>query len=208
MKDAISYAQTEEIFKRIRHLEERSLLILIYLTGARVSEILGKRGQNFNKEKLPKLNCITYDSKNQTFIITITRSKSKRNKKRSVLISYSEEPYYFEAVLTWIEARRQQIRAKYKHRPAGDEWTDFEPLFKPQSYKRGVRIFEKHFGFLYHQNIHMLRHLRTTHLLRNFGYSIFQISKVLGWDNIQIPASTYAHYDLSEIQNKKLNRDI
>lgn len=198
-KIVMSYEELYNKLTKIPDLEDRALLCTIYLTLARVGEITGHRHTHENYLRLGDVKIIG------SFLeITIQIEKSGRKRKRTPVINLNNEMERNLAMplLEYCEKRLQEEelihRMKNNPEPLKVEHIKVFPFLE----QTARRKFLRYFGYDYYQNIHMLRHLRSHHLIKNFGFDILHLQQIGGWKDIKTPSEYYAHLDTSMIKKK------
>lgn len=183
--------------KNVDNIRDRALAAFIYLSGARISEIVGtKKTMTFYKGKgkdrilerqetiiidpLKKENIEFIYDKDILLIHQVVCLKRKYNiPKRTIPVILSKEK---EFVNIFIE--------HYNTLQAGESLFDI-------TRQRAWQIINKEMG-LYN---HFLIHERTTHLVTNQNFTDLHLKQFRGWSDTR-PASIYTHLNWHDLADK------
>lgn len=167
----------EEVMEKIKatkYLMWKALFALVYLTGARIGEIL--------KVTTPEdFKMIERDGK-KILLVTLYNEKNRKRKIKKIPIYPITENeriltnYIIEFVNTFGEKEK--------------------PLWNI-SHQRAYKIFLKYLNM----NPHFLRHLRLTHLVTDFNFNEHELKMFAGWSDTR-PASAYIELRWTDILKK------
>ena len=141
------------VARRFKKPRDQALFIILYLTAARISEVIGTL---YRKD----INKVELNSRS----ITLFRLNNRKNPKRffkDVPIPYDKEKELMDILNPWLDT------------------FDMESMLFPFSKTRGYQIMKKNTGW----NPHWLRHLRLTHLAVYQDMNDQLLSKFAGWSD-------------------------
>ena len=167
--------ELEQTIENIPNLRDRALCSLLYLTGARVSEIV-------RRFKVKEIS-VEKDGERLFYVfnIYIEKRREKKDIYRRVGIPYDKNKMFIDNIYNYIK--------KYRLK-------DTDNLF--DIHRRTVhRIVKKHFGF----RPHFLRHTRATHLTTLYGLSAQELQNYIGWSDIRTTA-IYTHLNWKNVSHK------
>jgi len=181
----------------IPNLAYRSLFILLYLSGCRVTELVGEKKRNVwwktkaepwwhKKTVEPNIRGIRRDDITRDYIkgkdmlmLNITNRKSKERRRKIIPISVQVE----KELIRMLDMYLNQLGPQ-------------ELLFKFGK-TRAYQVLQKYVEM----NPHWLRHIRCTHLVTNYDFSEQHLVQYLGWaDGRQ--AKHYMELRVSNIVDK------
>jgi len=150
---------------------DKALIALEYLTGARVSELLAIKRLHIERK-----NIIGKD-----FLVINQMRVLKRRKPmlRTVLILIEKEKELCQIAINYIDSIGMEDR-----------------LF-PMTRQRAWQIIDKHTGYFNH----FFRHMRTTHLTVDYGFTAQELKKFFGWASSKM-ADSYSHLQVIDIAKK------
>jgi len=182
--ERISYNDLQEAINNLP-THEKQIATLAYATGARVSELIQIRKQDIQITKnTPDYLTITCPvlKKNRKPKDPLKRlAWKKRNHERIALVRLSE---------SWLVEPIQQ---------RCNELVNPSDVLVPLNRFKVYRILNKIVVNNEPINPHGFRHLRATHLRKNFGFDPYQLQMFFGWATIE-PSSFYVGLDTQEIE--------
>ncbi|MEM5871296.1 MAG: site-specific integrase [Candidatus Aenigmatarchaeota archaeon] len=159
----------EEIYARIRRIPYkrwRALFSLLYLTGARISEILISTPEDFE---------LIERKDNKIFLITLYNEKhrSRKIKKIPIVIFDDRIREMVNWVIGYINEKLEQINLK-------------DEVLWNISLARAYKLCRKYMKM----NPHFLRHIRLTHLIIDHNFNEHELKTFAGWTDTR-PAAKY-----------------
>lgn len=147
--------------KAIDNLNDRSLFVLTYLSGARISEVLALRPYSFERNMRRGL---------PIFLIRLENKKNRVRKTKEIVISLKtrQERELVNLIIDYLEG------------------LDNEDLIFKYSKVNAFLKIRKLTGW----NCHYIRHLRLTHLVIYYGFDTQRLVKWAGWTDDR-PAKYY-----------------
>lgn len=160
------------VIEKIYNLEHRALICFLYLTGARIGELL-----DIKKYQLE------FDTIKGTPFLIINNVKTLKRRtpvfrRVPIPLTKREQPF-LKPFLDFIKPLEQD-----------------ELLFKFDRKKAWAIVKDKTYLFP-----HYLRHIRLTHLKIEHGFDALDLKQFTGWKDTR-PAETYAHLDVRSIAEK------
>jgi len=157
----------------------------LYYTGARAGELIKIRKRDVRISEPPS-----------DFIrITIHTEKNKRQKQRTVPISFTlehEGALLFAKVAKMDEGKEEFQRDVFCFKPHTFGWTEATFL------RRMRQAINEEYGGV---APHFFRHCRLTHMVTRFGYDSPELRKYAGWSDDR-PASVYTHLKTEDLERK------
>lgn len=181
----ISYEQTKEAISNLIE-EDKALAALAYATGARVSELILIKKSN--------IRYVPEQSKYLEIYCPVLK-KNRCPKDPAKALKWKKKTFERKALVrldeTWLVTPILN-KANSLLNP-DDILFPFHRATIFRKLKSSVKIGDE---FI---NPHGFRHLRATHLRKNFGFDAYQLQKFFGWATIE-PSSFYVGLDTKEIE--------
>lgn len=183
--ETITQERMVTIINGIPNDRNKALASFIYLTGCRISEILGttktlKNGKQYIINPLKTSNVEIIHKNDMVLIHNVACLKHKTGLKyRNIPIIMSAEKELLDNFLYY-----------YSSLPVG------APLFKFKR-QRAWQIIKKELGLFNHYLIHQ----RCTYLATEKNFSEMDLKQFRGWSTTQM-ASTYTHLKYTDVANK------
>jgi integrase len=175
-KEIPNKAQILSVIGKITNVRDRALFSVVYLTGARIREIVRRLlPSNITVEPVEEAG-------NKEFLlINVYTEKRRRNDiYRNIPIPIDTNKEFVAWIQDWAQDKNP-----------------VNPLFSISGRHAG-RLCHKWLGF----NPHFLRHIRTSHL-SSAGYSEQELVKWNGWADSRM-ASRYVHLNWRSLINHKI----
>jgi integrase len=195
--DTIKIEELYEIGNSIQIPYLRSAFFIMYLTGARIGELI----------KISKRDIeLTEDN---TLVIKLITEKNKSHPIRSIPIICYDNPKHSQFndierkmcldILTYIESNKpDELLFDMSRFDAYHKFVrNFETTVR---YKLGNNVMD---SMIKRINPHYLRHCRLTHLRQEYGYDAISLMQFAGWSNTN-PAATYLHIGYKDLSNEML----
>ncbi len=155
-QDIPSYQETIEYIKEMDHPKVQALFTILYLTGARIREIV----RSLEKKDIQLLE---KDGK-KIMLVTLYNEKNRRRKVKKIPINIEKEYDLVEIFLKYI-----------------DELDD-EGFIFDMTHNNAWRLIKKYTGV----NPHYIRHLRLTHLVTEFNFNEQELKIFAGWSDTRM----------------------
>lgn len=173
-EDIPSKEEIYEKIKSIKLLKWKALFSLLYLTSARIGEVL--------KVTIPEDFSILEKNGRRILLVTLYNEKNKRRKiKKIPLLAVNEnERLLINYIIEYVN------RFGEKRKPLWDI-----------SHQRVWKKCLKYLGM----NPHWLRHLRLTHLVTDYNFNEHELKMFAGWTDTR-PAAAYIEMRWMDILKK------
>jgi len=158
-----------------KNIRDRALVAFLYLTGARISEVV-------RQIKKYQLEIKDLDGTQYLVIANVNCLKRKEGNeaKRNIPINIDKEMSFLKYIFEWV-----------------DELAEEEcifPISRQTAHNILIRMDENMWP-------HLMRHLRLTHLTTDYGFSAGELKNLTGWSNTS-PADSYIHLNWMDIARK------
>jgi len=162
MKEMISSIPDE-------HLRDKAILSTLYITGARVCEIVKRlRLKDISVKEHKGRKYISF------YLFTAKRQRRVKQIYRNIPVSYDKYKVFVDPLIDYI----RQIK------PRDDDYV-FDITTRTV-----LNITHKWLDF----HTHFIRHVRISHLVQHHNFNDQELTKWTGWSNSN-PAATYSHLD-------------
>jgi len=168
---------------------DKALFSLLYLTGARINEIL-------NRFRKKQIEIVQVDNKSYIQFNDIYTEKNPRHPNRTVYapIFYEYEQGFFKLVQNHI--KNMNPNTIIFEMTSQRAWQIINKIIGEHK-KKSKRIFLN--------GCHYLRHCRSTHLSKLYGLDAKNLQEWHQWSSTA-PASTYIHLKLEDLLGKFAKR--
>ncbi|MHA1626697.1 MAG: tyrosine-type recombinase/integrase [Candidatus Asgardarchaeia archaeon] len=173
----MSYDDVKNIINSIKNKRDKALVELLYLTGARISELLSLRRGDIEEDKVGDVEFL--------FVNLITLKRKKGVEQRVVEIPKFE---ISNETLEYIYSKGEDDLLFESSRNKG----------KPISRIHAWRIIKSISKDLY---LHLMRHCRLTHLVNKYNYNELELMRFAGWTNTN-PAKFYMYQSAKDRAKK------
>jgi len=178
MTEVRSIPSNEEIREQISKVDnsrDKAFLSVLYLTGARISEIVKRlKVKDIQQEQLG-------DRLFYVFYVYTEKRKEKKAVFRRNGIPYDNNKFYLENIINYIKRfglKEQDILFNFDR-------------------KTGQRVVKKWMDC----NPHFLRHIRVSHLTSDYGFNARELMDYIGWSDIRTTV-IYTHLDWKHTATK------
>jgi len=175
-----SIAEIINIAESIPKINIRALYSLLYITAARIREIIPDRKNNFPSIIKADFS-FSYKDDRKYISINIRNEKHKKKKRKEIPFPLDKE----ENITLWSFIKEYLDTLKLN-----------DELF-PFSYQYAYRQLKPHIG----GNPHWLRHIRLTHLITVYNFNENLLQRYAGWTDTR-PSKAYAELNTSDILDK------
>jgi len=169
----------------IGHVRDKALICFLYLTGARITEVLGDAKKGIPSFKARQIEEI--DDKRGAMVVfrqlPILKRRGTTLLKRDVMAFVDMEKPFLE--------------------PINAYWSTIEDLEQPMfpiTRQRAWFIMNKKFGWFNH----FFRNARATHLANEYGFSGMTLQAFFGWASWQMPM-LYTKTTMRDVTNALAN---
>ncbi len=186
------------ISEQLNDTESKALFYALYLTGARISELLETERKDYHVENYRGYKVMYVD------LITLKR-KQKMIRSVPIMLDYSRTDEELKmADLLWkyiITMKPDQSPFPFVRKTA---WKKIRTPISVRAVSPNGEYLKNH-EFLIHP--HYLRHCRLTHLVQYYRYDTSYLKKITGWTN-DTPAKVYVQLDTTALIDRILERQL
>lgn len=171
-QDIPSYEDMINMANAIKDDDLRALFSILYVTGARINEVIGSSQRkdfvlgNVKLKGVP-IKCL---------IITLLNEKNKRRTKKNLPIRLDREMPFIKIIWNYIKDMNPEL-----------------PVFD-FGYSWAYKRLWKAIGM----NPHFIRHIRATHLVTKYDLSQVKLIRWLGWSDPR-PSEHYMELRMSDM---------
>jgi integrase len=170
-------------------IRDRALFCFLYLTGARVEEIVrGKKEVGVRKKDLEIVKVGGKDF----LVVSLYTLKNRKHLIRKIPIPIHRERRLVKYVLRYVKNIKNE-----------DEFLfNFTKQRAWQIIKKILSKYKKNYKHNKFMNAnHFLRHCRLTHLVTIYDFTDQDLVSFAGWSN-SLPATTYSHLRFKDLARK------
>ncbi len=172
--DIPSHAEIVSYARTIDDLRLRALFCILYLTGARINEVL----RSLKKDDIDILDVEKDGKKRQIMLVTLRNEKNKQRKYKKIPVPVDKERELITYFLDYVDSIEEDVLFNFTEQNA----------WKQMIKKIGV-------------NPHFLRHIRLTHLVTEYDFNEYLLGMFAGWTDIR-PAKHYMELKWKDILQK------
>lgn len=187
-KPILSKEELLELFRSIDDIKVRALVVMLYLTGARIKEMLNVSKRDIKDVRGKSGNFWVVRMMTEKKYDIVEKIKLNGDRKRFVTnkrIEYRNVPINAIRDIEFLKLAWDWIHGKSKN----------ERLFE-FSRQRAWKLLKKYDIFP-----HYLRHLRLTHLVSDMNFTDQELVQFTGWADSK-PAKIYTHLRWQDIAKK------
>lgn len=195
-QEFIDRLKAYKITNRLTEMRNKALIAFLYLTAARIEEVVGMIDQN-TRERITEpitLAQLEYNLMNNEKYLVINRMRVL--KRRPKIDDEGREKVVLRKVPVLIKDEEYPVECIEKYIKSLVYRTLDTPLFN-MTYQRAWQI-SCEFGGKFN---HYWRHLRLSHLVDMYGFSDLELQQYVSWSSTTM-ASKYTHLNWSSIAKK------
>jgi len=169
--------------------EQRVAFALLYVTGARATELLTLTRKDVELD-------------GDVIRVYLTTRKNPRHPSREILVLKKVDPFYFDIIEDYVGRIRPYDAPLFPgegNKFKTSRW--LEQLVKRKWYY----ILSDPLKKPYLARPHLFRHTRLTHLVKFFGFREFELMQFAGWSSTK-PAMVYVHLFGQDLAEKMLRQ--
>jgi len=177
-------ADLKFLIDSIGNQRDRALIAMLYLTGARIDEILGSKKWLIEGIKPKQFVEDVFNGYKIVTVVGIQTLKKKEIIKRSIPILYEQEKDFIKYIIDYVQFKE----------------IGQDELIFPITRQRAWQIIREKTGLF----PHFFRHIRLTHLTVNYGFTETELMQFVSWKNTA-PAAFYVHLSTKNIIEKMIS---
>jgi len=183
----VSMMSRQELLYHISDLplKYQALVAFLYLTGCRVSELVGNKSRDYPRKPIfrHQVERTFFNNVPILMIKDVPVLKRKSNMTRNVPVVIEREKPFVDILLAYIKNM------------------GMDDVLFPMTRQTAWKIVNKQLGLW----PHYFRHLRNTHLTREYGLSGHELKNFNGWASAMM-ADNYVHLNWRDIASKMIQK--
>lgn len=207
--DTISIKEVYDKGNELKNPEYKCLYYILYLTGARVGEIIDYlRVRDIDYKTLTETDDNDNTIIRSVAVFDVVTEKRKDRPKRKLPVMYKDtrvaDAYYYEnLMIEYIKAFNNSKMVEEKvfrvKRTSATNYYKRHIQFPIGAVYKGKRI-----DVNYRMHPHYLRHCRITHMREMYGFDILDLKQFAGWTSTKM-TDTYLHAGWRNLIGKMIN---
>ena len=185
-------ARKIDLVEGAKPLRNRALIALLYLSGARVSEIVKNKKKGYEGLRMSQLQVWDHEGHQMVKLVGVPCLKRRKSlRKRDIPINAQAEKELTKHLKAYLQVLSQRASLE-----------DPDPILFPITRQRAWAIIKSNLDLW----PHYFRHARNTVLVTEYGFGSHELKSYNGWTST-IPADSYVHLDVRHIANKLLAKN-
>ena len=193
------YSLCEKLAKK--DLKKGACLVVLYLTGGRIGEIVGRDFDDKSHWNGIRLRDIEYHESQEGDFVTIKTIIEKSKVNRGIIKTGKPYKILFKtAIIPVSDLYKPFFEILWLYLEDKKEESDLnQPVFPGVNYFNFYKYIKENIGGF---GFHIFRHWRTTHLVQYHNFNEGELREYLGWDSKSSMPSVYTHSNKQIFLNK------
>lgn len=183
--------------ENIEDYQLRTIFYILYLTGARISEVLALRKKDITIEEMKGIKVVIFNMIN-------LKNKTSKFKKQAIPAITPEIKWMLKVILYYINDLEDDKKIFYYTRNnVTTRYRKLPPLHLRATSKETGKVID---NCEFKMHPHYLRHCRLTHLEEEHDLGAFKLTIFAGWSDTK-PARTYVHTSWKSLVKAMMKKD-